>query len=75
MWLRLAGREQWIVVTGERNTLLSDLALLSEESGEIPGFAAIDHDHLADIGWIARKLRALEKTLGGEKARNVQVFL
>lgn len=74
-WLRAAGREQWIIVTGDRNTLLSDLALLNEEGGELPGFAAVNPEHLADIGWIARKLAALEKACAKQRACNVQVFL
>ena len=74
-WLRVAGREGWIIVTGDVNTLLGELAVLSEEGGTMPGFAVVASEHLADIGWIARKLVDLEKKFARAKAGNVQVFL
>ncbi len=74
-WLRVAGQEEWVVVTGDRNTLLGELFLLHEEGGQLPGFAAIDSEHLADIGWIARRLAEVEKRFAREKPANVQVFL
>ncbi len=74
-WLRVAGREGWIIVTGDVKTLLGELALLYEEGGTMPGIAVVGSDHLADIGWIARKLGELEKRFASAKAANVQVFL
>lgn len=74
-WLRVAWTEGWIIVTGDRNTLLGELALLSDEGGHMPGFAVVSAERLADIGWVARKLAELEKKFSREKAANVQVFL
>ena len=74
-WLRVAGREAWIVVTGDRNTLLGELTMLADEGGELPGFALVGSEHLADIGWIARRLLELEKKCAREKPSNIQVFL
>jgi hypothetical protein len=74
-WLRIAGREGWIIITGDVNTLLGELALLYDEGGTMPGFAVVGSEHLADIGWIARKLVDLEKKFAHTKAGNVQVFL
>jgi hypothetical protein len=74
-WLRIAGREAWIIVHNDRNTLLRDLALLALEGAELPGFAVIDQEHLADIGWIARRLVELERRCAGEKPANIQLFL
>ena len=74
-WLRVAGHESWIIVTGEVNTLLGELALLYQEGSTMPGFAVVGSDHLADIGWIARRLAELEGRFAQEKAGNVQVYL
>jgi hypothetical protein len=74
-WLRVAGREGWVVVTDDRNTLLGELALLWEEGGALPGIAVVGSEHQADIGWIADRLMELEKRLAHEEPGNVQVFL
>ena len=74
-WLRVAGREGWIIVTGDVNTLLGELVSLCDEGGPMPGFAVVASERLADIGWIARKLAAMEKKFVRVKACNVQVFL
>src|SRR5437764_3414568 len=58
-WLRVAGREGWVIVTADRNTLLGELALLYQEGGALPEFAIVGTEHQADIGWIARQLRKL----------------
>jgi hypothetical protein len=73
-WLRVAGREGWVIVTGDRNTLLGELAILAEEGGEMPGFAVGIAERLADIGWIARKLVELEQKRAREQPSGVQVF-
>ena len=74
-WLRVAGKEGWIIVTNDRNTLLGELAALYEEGGVLPGFAVVGSEHQADIGWIARQLAKLEKAFSGIELANVQVFL
>jgi hypothetical protein len=74
-WLRVARGEGWVIVTGDRNTLLGELALLAEEGAALPGFAVVGSERLADIGWVARKLVELETKFAHEKAGNVQVFL
>ena len=74
-WLRMAGREGWIIVHDDRNTLLRDCALLAREGCEMPGFAVVGHAHRADVGWIARRLVELERRCAKEKPGNVQVFL
>jgi len=74
-WLRVAGREGWVIVTGDVNSLLGELALLSDEGGPMPGFAVVASEHLADIGWISRRLLVLEKNFGRAKAANVEVVL
>jgi predicted nuclease of predicted toxin-antitoxin system len=74
-WLRVAGKEGWIVVTNDRNTLLGELALLYQEGGDLPGFAVVGSEHQADIGWIARQLAKLEKAFSRVEPANVQVFL
>jgi predicted nuclease of predicted toxin-antitoxin system len=74
-WLRAAGREGWIIVTGDCNTLLGELAILYGEGGELPGFAVVGSEHLADIAWIARRLFELEDRLAKQRPPNVQVFL
>ena len=40
-WLRVAGREGWIIVTGDVNTLLGELVSLCDEGGPMPGFAVV----------------------------------
>jgi PIN domain-containing protein len=74
-WLRVAGREGWIIVTADVNTLLGELVLLYQEGGAIPGFAVVGSGYLADIGWIARQLVDVERKFARAKAGNVQVFL
>lgn len=74
-WLRVAGREGWVIVTDDRNTLLGELALLFEEGGPLPGVAVIGSEHRSDVGWIARRLLRVEAAFAGEKPANVQVFL
>ena len=74
-WLRVAGMEGWIIVTGDRNTLLGELATLYEEGGTLPGFAVVGSEHQADIGWIARRLLKLVKEFSKVEPANVQVFL
>ena len=70
-----AGREGWIIVTRDVNTLLGELVSLCDEGAPMPGFAVVASERLADIGWIARKLAAMEKKFVRVKACNVQVFL
>jgi hypothetical protein len=74
-WLRVAGREGWIVVTGDRHTLLGELVLLVKEGQPSPGFAIVGAERLADIGWISRKLAQLESRLSDQRAADIQVFL
>lgn len=74
-WLRIAGREGWVIVTDDRNSLLGELASLYEEGGALPGFAVVGSAHQADIGWIARRLLKVEETFAGQKPAHIQVFL
>lgn len=74
-WLRVAGREGWVIVTDDRNTLLGEMALLFEEGGPLPGVAVIGAEHRTDIGWLARQLLKVETSCAGKKPANVQVFL
>jgi PIN like domain len=74
-WLRVAGREALVIITGDRRTLLCELALLHEQGGVLPGFAIVGAEHQADVGWSARRLLKLENRFSGGPASNIQVFL